>query len=584
MTNLAASATDGHPAGRVRVEQRRGALAMAAGASAAIVVLWILAAHYDRSWFPPDEGAYAHVAQQMLRGRVLHLEIQDIHAGYVNFANAGALWLFGDNLLSLRYPLVAMGLVQAVLAFLLFRDRGPWTAAVSAVALTALTTINFVNPTAHWYALCLTVATIYAAWRLPREARWRLELLGFLIVLLFLFRQLTGVLVAMGLVAWLLYDAPPLAGRTPRLARALVAILALGLVGYLLMTRQPTNLILFALPALAVLAALFGKVAMDDRAVLAMAGRLMLGGMVAALPLFAYFAAHGAIGSWFDDAVMASVSQTRLKFIGNWYHLLILVEAAKGLTQLESPAVVFNALLWIGALSLPIVNGVLLARAIRRGDAVARHPLPFIAIFYALVAVHHQIPIYLWFAMGPVMLGFLWLSGARDAWRSGAPAFGILAMALVALTWQAAQPPSRSLVEIVRGDTPGMAPVAGPRHAALRIEPAEAARYRALLDLIERETRPDQTILALPNNPELYYLSGRASAVRFFNSAFGLRSADDVAALTRQFDSQPPALVFHDPRDKYNTPESDAVIAFIRQRYASLGRLGELDVYRLAQP
>jgi len=584
MTHLAESAHAGRRMARLPVEQRNKALAMAAGAIAATAVLCILAAHYDRSWFPPDEGAYAHVAQQMLRGRVLHLELQDIHAGYVNFANAGALWLFGDNLLSLRYPLVAMGLVQALLAFLLFRDRGPWTAAVSAVALTALTTINFVNPTAHWYALCLTVATIYAAWRLPREARGRLELLGFLIVLLFLFRQLTGVLVAMGLVAWLLYDAPRRPGGTPRLARGLVAILALGLVGYLLMTRQPTNLVLFAFPALAVLAALFGRVAMDDRAVLAMAGRLMLGGLAAALPLFVYFAAHGALVPWFDDAVMASVSQTRLKFIGHWYHLLILVEAAKGIARLESPAVVLNGLLWIGALSLPMVNGVLLARAIRRGDAVARHPLPFVAIFYALVAVHHQIPIYLWFAMGPMVLGFLWLSGARDGWRSSAPALGVLAMALVALGWQAAQPPSRNMLEIVRGDTPGMAPVAGPRRASLRIEPVEAEQYRALLGLIERESRPDQTILALPNNPELYYLSGRASAVRFFNSAFGLRSADDVAALIRQFDSRPPALVFHDPRDKYNTPESDAVIGYIRQRYESLGRLGVLDVYRLAQP
>jgi hypothetical protein len=62
------------------------------------------------------------------------------------------------------------------------------------------------------------------------------------------------------------------------------------------MTRQPTNLVVFVLPALAVPKALFGKVAMDDRAVLAMAGRLALGGMIAALPLFLYVAAHGALG------------------------------------------------------------------------------------------------------------------------------------------------------------------------------------------------------------------------------------------------------------------------------------------------
>ena len=72
---------------------------------------------HNRFWWPPDEGAYAHVAARILDGEVLNLDVQDIHAGYINFANALWLWLFGLDLVSLRYPLAAMGFVQACIIY-----------------------------------------------------------------------------------------------------------------------------------------------------------------------------------------------------------------------------------------------------------------------------------------------------------------------------------------------------------------------------------------------------------------------------------------------------------------------------------
>src|SRR5262249_50305226 len=151
---------------------------------------FIIVTYFGTFWWPPDEGAYAYVAQRILRGDVLNRDIQDIHAGYVNFANAAALWLFGEDLLSLRYPLAAMAWLQAALAFVLFRNQGALTAAIAALALTALSTVQFLNPTAHWYALFLAVATIVVLSEMPRGARGRIELVGFLVMTAFLFRQL----------------------------------------------------------------------------------------------------------------------------------------------------------------------------------------------------------------------------------------------------------------------------------------------------------------------------------------------------------------------------------------------------------
>lgn len=549
--------------------------------AAGMAVAAILFVFHDRFWYPPDEGAYAWVARSMLRGAVLHRDIQDIHAGYVNVANAAALYLFGDDLLSLRYPLVAMGLAQAAIAFLLFRERGPWTGASAAIALTGLSTVNYLNPSAHWYALFLGLVVVYAAATIPREARWRLEILGFLVALVFLFRQLTGVFVAMGLVAWLLYETPARGGQRPILARVLVVVLALGLLGYLVMTGQPTNFLIFAPGPMLVLAALYPRVGMPDRAVLAMAARLMLGGLLAALPLALYLARHGIAGAWIDDVVLASAAQTRLGFIATWFHLAFLVEAAKATASLD-PVATVNGLFWLALLALPLANGLLLFRAIRRGDPVARHPLPFLALFYALVALHNQNTTYLFFAAGPVALGFLWLAAAADRLRHAWPCAMLLAMALTALAWQAATPSGHRLPEIVRGLGARQAPVRMAPPASLRVGAEDAARYRALLDLIARETAPGEAILALPNDPELYYLADRPSAARFFNSGLGLRDGDAAARFIAGLAVRPPALVLHDPGDKYNTAESDAVMAYVRSHYAPLGRVGGIDVYRRA--
>ena len=80
----------------------------------------VLGYFHDRFWWAPDEGTYAHVADRLLRGDVLNREVHDVHPGYIHFANALSFRIFGDDLLSMRYPLVVMGLLGAALLYLLF--------------------------------------------------------------------------------------------------------------------------------------------------------------------------------------------------------------------------------------------------------------------------------------------------------------------------------------------------------------------------------------------------------------------------------------------------------------------------------
>ena len=213
------------------------------------LLLWFF---YDRFWYAPDEGNYAHVAQRLLSGEVLNLQIQDIHPGYINFANAAAFRVFGLDLLSLRYPLVFMAGMQAILIFIMFYRSGRRRlAAVAAVAINALGVVNFLNPTSNWYCLFLVVLIACALIWIPRESRIRILVVGFLVGMLVLFRQLSGVLVCMGVVTALLLEAEtgdrvgPL--RRPIAARILIVIMAIGLGWYLAKNTDVIGFVLFGL-------------------------------------------------------------------------------------------------------------------------------------------------------------------------------------------------------------------------------------------------------------------------------------------------------------------------------------------------
>src|SRR4030095_4699508 len=112
-----------------------------------------------------------------------------VHPGYITFVNAAALKVFGSDLVSLRYPLVLLALLQAAALFTVFPAERPWHATVAVIALTSLGTIQFLNPTAHWYCLALTILLIAALTHMPRSGA-RLVTAGVLIGAIALFRQL----------------------------------------------------------------------------------------------------------------------------------------------------------------------------------------------------------------------------------------------------------------------------------------------------------------------------------------------------------------------------------------------------------
>src|SRR5215213_9060066 len=78
---------------------------------------------HDRYWYPTDDGLYAHIAERLLNGEVLGRDIQDVHPGTIHFLHAAAMQMFGVDMVSLRYPLLGVGLMQSLFVYLLLRRR-----------------------------------------------------------------------------------------------------------------------------------------------------------------------------------------------------------------------------------------------------------------------------------------------------------------------------------------------------------------------------------------------------------------------------------------------------------------------------
>ena len=562
---------------------RSGAWDLRSVAALILVVLVstvVMIAYHNRFWAPADEGKFAHVAERMLAGEVLHRDVQDLHAGYVNFVNATAFSLFGVRIVSMRYPLALLTVIQAGLMFLVLKRGGVAMALVGGLVLTSLSFVQFLNPTPNWYTLFLAVATIAGLACAPMGMRWRHTVTGFLLGTTFLFRQLSGVFLASGVLVFLLLEKGGVgASEGRRLARALLALIAMGTAWYILRVTDPVGWVLFGVWPLAVVLWAWLRTRRSDREVLALLRDLSLGSLISALPLLTYHLAHGSLDDWFRDTFGAAMSLPALGFMKRPGYLMLGILSWRGFHSGELDRVI-NAGLYTCLLLVSALLGVLLLRGLVRGSRLSNHPLPVIATFYALVSLHYQLPIYLFYTVGLSLAAVLLLTAESNAGTRRFTVAVSTIIAGVALYYQAAMPVTRLLASIVAGErrfpaTPLPSPVAG-----IYVDTAEMRLYQSVVRLIDRETHPGDRIFVLPNNPELYFLGRRTNPFRFYNTAVGVTSAADLDSVLQVIRCHPPKLVFYDPTDKYNTPASVRIASTVRTQYEKLGPVPPFEVFK----
>ncbi len=536
---------------------------------------------YDQFSYLPDDGTYAYIASRVLAGDVLNRDIQAVHSGYINFYNAAALKAFGSSLLSLRIPLVMATIVQAALAFWFVRKVNIGLAVLSGFAMASLTFIQFLNPTANWYCLFFVVVIILNLERTAIDSPSRLVFIGTMIGLVLLTRQLNGVIVGAAVLTYLLHEKSSHSSSNDRLATRI--ILGLPIFVLAIYTWRATDVAAFLL--LGIWPLLVGTYVIitarvSNHDVIRITGWLLFGVLLAGTPLAAYHVWHGSAGKFIEDVVVAAISLSELGFIDQSRYSIYALYSLIKIAAIESPATIMNGTFWLFLILAPAMLGIsILAMLIRGRELPTGQPLVFISVFYVLVSVHYQIPIYLFYSSSLTLIGLLLVS---RLWRQRYHYLVVMSVAIsigVGLYYHAGQPLSRGGIGIIEGQRKSRLPACPIAKVRLRLETQQCNAYTHVLAAINHHANSDDTILALPYSPEIYFLSGLNAPVRFINSAIGVQNEAQLNGTLAVLRAAPPRLVIYRPNDKYNTDHSRRIANWVASRYELLGAFDGFEIY-----
>lgn len=555
-------------------------LDIAAAAAAAVVSAVLLAFFHDRFWWAADDATFGYAAMMMLRDGAG--TYQDAHPGYVHYLHLAAMKLFGENLLSMRYPLMAATFIQAMVAYVLLLPKGRLAAFTAAMVMSALSTLMFINPTPNWYALSLTVMLIGAArWMTPGTAL-RIVVLGFMAGQVLLMRQLTGVFVAMGVVTLLLMERRDEQAGRALIARMLLVAMVLVLAFYFINKLSVPGFLLYGLaPTILLLIAIRRVEASDDFSI-EMIRWLVLGGLLAAAPRGLFELANGTFLVWLREnttgLLTISAVFENIGFLGSKSILVFFLQALISPLANFSVSASINALFWVALVAAPAALAIsFISRVVKDDGRTHWLALPVIAIFYMPVSAHYQTYIYLAHSVPLVLVALLWLWS--DTRHAHPVRIAMLALCAVGVIFHAAQPLTRTTGEIVAGVRKPLDNATPLPRARLKVTAASAETHRRITAIIEAHSGADDRIVAAPFIPQMYFLSGRRSWLGKVGLVHEMLSAADLDAALARLKTDPPKVVVHKRHDKYNSLRALAFIEAVRRDFRRYRTIGGYDVY-----
>ncbi len=545
---------------------------MASCALSLVIVSGIMVIYHDQFWWPVDEGVYAYVAQRANAGDVVHRDLIDLHGGYGNILNALAFRVFGEDLLSLRYPLVAITIVQCVIAYILLKSRGAAVAFVGTLVVATFSFVLFPNPSANWHALFFFFCLSLCLEKLDQTSRIRLLLAGAIIGMCFFTRQLSGVFLALGLVCVLLAEAPRNDTNTRTPAILIGSIASIGTLAYILSKQQVFAFVWAGVWPLALTASamLNARVSWDHAG--RSAGLVTVGFVTSGLPLALWAWINGAFSYWVSDIFFAALMINGQEFISTASFLNILLLAWHNIASTVAITPIVSGIAWVFlVLSVPLL-GALASRDFNRDGSIS--PTVLLSVFWAISALHYQIPIYLFFVLPVILVSLLILR----------PKVTVIAATLGVCVWalyfQAAQPLERGLSGIVAGQVGERNQPANLPRVSLRIQQGDTALFREVIDQIETKATATELLMSIPMEPQLNFMTGRKSPVRYYGTPLGLRNEQDVREAIVALNEAAPLFVVSRRVDKYLTPLSAVLLEHVRTQSPDPIQIGPFDLYR----
>lgn len=542
----------------------------------------LLASLYQKTWAPHEDGYFAHVAERLLNGEKLFRDVESRHAGYIHFVNTAALSAFGPTMAAPRIPVSLITLIQSSILFFLLISAGWVPAVLAAFSSTILGYLQCLTPSTHWYCLFFLTLMITALIKIPQSHKLRLPLLGFLLGLIILFRQLTGFFAVAGLLTYLLTENhPDEKNPTPLLARLLLLFSAGLLWIHFKETFEINGFVLFGLWPCFLLFWAFFHTRLSNQSALLLLIQLGLGIFLAFLPLFIYLILNGAILLWIDDTLIRPAHMLKATPYEAWSsYALYQIKGAMQIYKHQSIPLLLNGFYWFFLPLLGFFNGMLLFfYLLKKKTLSSQDALPILTVFYSMVSYTLQIPIYLYYSVGLSLISLIWIS--THYYRHFK--IGIITVTffllITACYFHAAQPSQRGMKGIMEGQRQTLFEKQTLPKLSLKIQKADGETYETLTDYIKMKTGVRDTIFVFPNNPEVYFLAERRNPYRFTLTPTALQNAGDIERTAALLNTNPPRMILYNPGDKYNSPFTPMLLEEIRKNYILSKTIPPFEIY-----
>ena len=571
-------------------EQTQPTFKVYASLSITIILNFILLVNfYDATWAPADDGTYAHVGERVLSGEIPNKDFQSMHPGIINFVTAASMWIFGTELVSLRFPLILLGLLQGIMVHVLFARLWPWLGIIASLSLTSLGILQYFNPAAHWYCHILFVALIGVLhWTRPFSFG-RMLILGYLIGTIFFSRQLTGVIGGIGLLTYLLLESSTSKDVSKQdliFSRLLLTLMGVGLTFYFFTHASLSDFLLFGLcPITFILLAGFYTTC-NNRETFRIVWQLSFGAFFSLLPLLVYHLINNSISPWMFDTIFRAIHLSQLPvFFQREYGQLVSISLYTLLNVNGVNSLINGSYLFLLSIMSLLNGGLLLWTFVKKRKEGVREcipsALPLLAMFYAVVSIVYPILIYLHLTVGLSLLGVLWQTYANRARIFGLTVAVFLS--IVAIYFHAGQPRGQSWDSFMQGEKVATAFVPGLEKFGLEIGIAEGETYSELVGFIKQETNHTDTIFVFPNNPEIYFLADRPNPFRFYYLPSGVPNEKEGHAFIQSLKKSPPTLIVFNSGDIHNTDVSVQIAEYVREAYLPIKQIGEFEMFSLSE-
>lgn len=585
------------------------------------VALVYLALFVGVDWIPWDDGMLAQMAVRVLQGEVPHSDFVDPYTGLLTFYHALVFKLLGCDLVNLRWALYAATVPFAYFLYMLFRlflsgHASAWsTAGVLAGALPI-----YFAALPSWYLLFLSTIGFYCLIRWSDTGRPYLLVATGIFMGIAAAIKITAIFLIYAAGLSTLYalhsrtapdaESPPSRRRNCSLKLLLLAFLAAGSLGPIVLILPAVTMsrvYLFVVPTTAVSIAAFLCWRRTGGPDLRLAMRCIIpfaaGIALVWIPLLFYFKFYGSLDSWLIGTFVAPRSRLELValeppdltvaillacsgvYIARRYHVhvvcavLVLFVGGLTLASLINPNPVWMSIVW------PCLLGLIPIAIIMSANLVIGEKLPphrratvFAVTCWAAFWNLNQFPYtgagYLLYSITPVLVCIASVVKGTALERPAISRFiwGFVVVASVLLQLQ-------KLVPYLPLGNPGaqlLVPL-GMKGASLLVSKEDVAKYHWINEVVSRRSSAGP-ILAFPDIPEVYYLTGRINPTPFLYEFLG-RPGGGAPDIERYLLDEDIRLVVTRSEVSNGPEASPSIVGILKERFPERESRHGIDIW-----